>query len=329
MKNNNKKTLRLCGCLLLLACSVWRADAATTLRFGFAGSDSDTQSLAAKEFAQLVKDGSNGELLVRPYGNSMLGNDQAMIAGVRGGTIELEMSGTPNFSGLTPRMSVLDLPFVFADSAHAYRVLDGEIGQKLLDELGAHNLKGLAYWEVGFRDITNSRKPVRVPDDVKGLKIRTSSNPSQIEAFRLLGANPQPLPLAELYNALEMRAVDAQEHPLSITWSSGFYEVQKYLSQTHHAYTALIVVMNKEKFDAMPEAQQKLLVDSARAAGRSQRQMNTENDSKFLVELEAKGMQIEKNVDREAFRKAVSAPLRETFIKQYGSDLLEAIDAQR
>ncbi|AEF23466.1 TRAP transporter substrate-binding protein [Pseudomonas fulva] len=325
---NNKNTLRTLGCLLLLSCTL-QVQAATILRFGFAGSDSDTQSLAAKEFAQRVKDGSKGELVVRPYGNSMLGNDQAMIAGVRGGTIEMEMSGTPNFSGLTPRMSVLDLPFVFADSAHAYRVLDGEIGQKLLDDLETHNLKGLAYWEVGFRDITNSRKPVRVPEDVKGLKIRTSSNPAQIEAFRLLGANPQPLPLAELYNALEMKAVDAQEHPLSITWSSGFYEVQKYLSQTHHAYTALVLVMNKEKFDALPAEQQKLLVDAARAAGQSQRKMNAENDSKFLVELAEKGMQIEPNVDREAFRKAVSAPVREAFVKQHGSELLDAIDALR
>lgn len=325
---NNKNTLRTLGCLLLLSCTL-QVQAATTLRFGFAGSDSDTQSLAAKEFAQRVKDGSKGELVVRPYGNSMLGNDQAMIAGVRGGTIEMEMSGTPNFSGLTPRMSVLDLPFVFADSAHAYRVLDGEIGQKLLDDLETHNLKGLAYWEVGFRDITNSRKPVRVPEDVKGLKIRTSSNPAQIEAFRLLGANPQPLPLAELYNALEMKAVDAQEHPLSITWSSGFYEVQKYLSQTHHAYTALVLVMNKEKFDALPAEQQKLLVDAARAAGQSQRKMNAENDSKFLVELAEKGMQIEPSVDREAFRKAVSAPVREAFVKQHGSELLDAIDALR
>lgn len=327
--NNNKSKLRLCGCLLLLVCSVWRVEASTTLRFGFAGSDADTQSLAAKEFARLVKDGSNGELLVRPFGNSMLGNDQSMIGGVRGGTIEMEMSGTPNFSGMTPRMSVLDLPFVFADSAHAYRVLDGEIGQSLLDDLQAFNLKGLAYWEVGFRDITNSRKPVRVPDDVKGLKIRTSSNPAQIEAFRLLGANPQPLPLAELYNALEMKAVDAQEHPLSITVSSGFYEVQKYLSQTNHAYTALIVVMNKDKFDALPAAQQRLLTESAQAAGRLQRQMNAENDSKFLAALEGKGMQVEPAVDREAFRKVVSGPLRETFAKEHGSQLLDAIDAQR
>ena len=182
---------------------------------------------------------------------------------------------------------------------------------------------------MGFRDITNSRKPVRVPEDVKGLKIRTSSNPAQIEAFRLLGANPQPLPLAELYNALEMKAVDAQEHPLSITWSSGFYEVQKYLSQTHHAYTALVLVMNKQKFDALPAEQQKLLVDAARAAGQAQRRMNAENDSKYLAELAEKGMQIEPNVDREAFRQAVSQPVRDTFIKQHGSQLLDAIDALR
>lgn len=328
MKNNTNTLLSL-GCMLLLSCSMLQAEAATTLRFGFAGADTDTQNLAAKTFARLLKDGSKGELQLRSFGNSMLGNDQAMIASVRGGTLDLEMSGTPNFSGLTPRMSVLDLPFVFADSAHAYRVLDGEIGQQLLDGLSEHNLKGLAYWEVGFRDVTNSRKPVRVPDDVRGLKIRTSSNPAQIQAFRLLGANPQPLPLAELYNALEMKAVDAQEHPLSITWSSGFYEVQKYLSQTHHAYTALVVVMNKQKFDALPAEQQKLLVDSARAAGQAQRRMNAENDSKYLAELAEKGMQIEPNVDREAFRQVVSQPVRDAFIKQHGSQLLDAIDALR
>lgn len=328
MKNNTNTLLSL-GCMLLLSCSMLQAEAATTLRFGFAGADTDTQNLAAKTFARLLKDGSKGELQLRSFGNSMLGNDQAMIASVRGGTLDLEMSGTPNFSGLTPRMSVLDLPFVFADSAHAYRVLDGEIGQQLLDGLSEHNLKGLAYWEVGFRDVTNSRKPVRVPDDVRGLKIRTSSNPAQIQAFRLLGANPQPLPLAELYNALEMKAVDAQEHPLSITWSSGFYEVQKYLSQTHHAYTALVVVMNKQKFDALPAEQQKLLVESARAAGQAQRRMNAENDSKYLAELAEKGMQIEPNVDREAFRQVVSQPVRDAFIKQHGSQLLDAIDALR
>ncbi|MCY1525728.1 hypothetical protein D9M68_607180 [compost metagenome] len=317
------------ACLFSLACSVLPVQAATTLRFGFAGSDSDTQSLAAKEFAQMVEERSKGELKVRSFGNSMLGNDQAMIAGVRGGTIDMEMSGTPNFSGLTPKMSVLDLPFVFNDSAHAYRVLDGEVGQRLLDDLAEHGLKGLAYWEVGFRDITNSRQPVRTPADVKGLKIRTSSNPAQIEAFRLLGANPQPLPLAELYNALEMRAVDAQEHPLSITWSSGFYEVQKYLSPTHHAYTALVVVMNKAKFDGLPAAQQQLLVDAAREAGRLQRKMNTDNDARMLKDLQDKGMQIEPTVDRDAFRAVVVAPLRSTFTEQHGAELLDAIDAER
>lgn len=326
---HNKKKLFACAGLLMLACSALNATAATTLRFGFAGSDSDTQNLAAKEFARMIEAGSKGELQVRTFANSTLGNDQAMIAGVRGGTIDLEMSGTPNFSGLTPKMSVLDLPFAFDDSAHAYRVLDGEVGQGLLTDLEAHNLKGLAYWEVGFRDITNSRRPVLTPVDVKGLKIRTSSNPAQIEAFRLLGANPQPLPLAELYNALEMRAVDAQEHPVSITWSGGFYEVQKYLSPTHHAYTALVLVMNKAKFDALPAAQQQLLVDSAREAGRLQRQMNADNDAQILKDLQEKGMQVEPTVDRDAFRAVVSAPLREEFTKQHGSELLDAIDAAR
>ncbi|MHC5348235.1 TRAP transporter substrate-binding protein [Metapseudomonas furukawaii] len=327
MAMNRKNAL--CACLLSLACAALPAQAATTLRFGFAGSDSDTQSAAAKEFVRLVEQGTRGELRVRPFGNSILGNDQAMIASVRGGTLDMEMSGTPNFSGLNPSMSVLDLPFVFDDSSHAYRVLDGDTGQRLLDDLQAHNLKGLAYWEVGFRDITNSRGPVKVPADVKGLKIRTSSNPAQIEAFRLLGANPQPLPLAELYNALEMKAVDAQEHPLSITWSSGFHEVQRYLSPTRHAYTALVLVMNLEKFRALPDDQQRVLVEAAREAGTLQRRLNAENESRVLAALRDKGMQVETEVDREAFRAVVAAPLREAFSARHGRQLLDAIDAAR
>lgn len=180
------------------------------------------------------------------FPDSTLGNAQTMISAVRGGTIDIEMSGSPNFSGLVSNLNVIDIPFIFKDKAHAYRVLDGEIGQGLMKELEDKGLKGLAFWEVGFRSITNSKHPIKTPDDVKGLKIRTNQNPMYVEAFKLLGANPVPMPLSELYTALETRAVDAQEHPIGIVWSTKLYEVQKYLSLTNHGYTPLLVVMNKQ-----------------------------------------------------------------------------------
>ena len=159
---------------------------------------------------------------------------------------------------------------------HAYHVLDGKVGQSLLDKLAPYDIQGLAFLENGWREVTNNRHPVRSPEDIKGLKIRTTPNPYHIEAFQLLGANPVPLAYAELYSALETGAVDAQEHPLPVLWAGKFYEVQKYLSLTHHAYSPLILVMNKPKFDSLPAKYQTILVEFGARDGqlpaRSQRE---------------------------------------------------------
>src|SRR5699024_10449037 len=205
-----KKLTALFASLTLIAAAV-SAQAETTLRFGYEAPRSDTQHLAAKKFNELLKEKTKGEIKLSLFPDSTLGNAQAMISGVRGGTIDLEMSGSPNFSGLVPNLNVIDIPFIFQNKEHAYRVLDGEIGQGLLKELEDKGLKGLDFWEVGFRSMTNSKHPIHTPEDVKGLKIRTNQNPMYVKAFQLLGANPVPMPLSELYTALETRAVDAQE----------------------------------------------------------------------------------------------------------------------
>jgi tripartite ATP-independent transporter DctP family solute receptor len=128
---------------------------------------------------------------------------------------------------------------MFKDTAHAYRVLDGKVGQDMLDKLDAFGMKGLAFWDNGWRNMTNNLRPITKPDDLKGMKMRTTGSPAHIEAFKLLGSNPVPMPLAELYTALEMKTVDAQEHPIGVLWSAKLYEVQKHLSLTNHAYSAL------------------------------------------------------------------------------------------
>lgn len=295
------------------------------LRMAHSGSETETQHTAALEFAKLVKTKTNGQVEVQVFAASALGNDNTAIAGVRGGTIELATSGTPYYTGMVGRMNVLDLPYMFTNAEHAYKVLDGPIGRGLLDELDTYGMKGLAYWEVGFRSLTNSRRPVRAPEDIKGLKVRTTPNPAHLKAFQILGATPTPMPLAEVFPALENKAIDGQENPVGIVRGNKFNEVQKYMSMTRHAYTAMPVVMNKAKFSSLTLPQQQALMDAALAAGSFQRELIRKNEASDLAYLKAQGMQIEENIDTEPFRRLVADPIKQLFAEKHGTQLVEAV----
>lgn len=323
-----KKTLIASLLAAALAISSIAVKAETILRFGYETPQTDSQHVAAKKFAELLKERTKGEIALKLFPDSTLGNAQAMISGVRGGTIDMEMSGSNNFTGLVPRLNVLDIPFLFRDTAHAHAVLDGPVGEQLLKDLEAQGMKGLAYWENGWRDVTNSRAPVKTPADLKGLKIRTNSSPMNIEAFKLLGANPIPLPFAEVYTALETRTVDAQEHPINVTWSAKFYEVQKHLSLTHHSYSPLIVVMNKAKFDKLPAELQKTLVSSAREAGKYQRQLVADNQKNIIDGLRKAKIDVIEQIDQKPFRDVLGDKVRKMFSDKTegGEALLKAID---
>ena len=297
----------------------------TRLRMAHSGAEAETQHAAALEFARQVKARTNGQVEVQVYPASTLGNDNTAIAGVRGGTIDLCTSGTPYYTGMVGRMNVLDLPYIFTSAEHAYKVLDGSIGRGLLDELEGHGLKGLAYWEVGFRSLTNSRRPVRTPEDIKGLKVRTTPNPAHLKAFQIFGASPTPMPIAEVFSALENKAVDGQENPVGIVRGAKLYEVQKYMSMTRHAYTAMPVVMNKAKFAALPAAHQQALMDAALAAGSYQRELIRKNEAGDIAFLRANGVQVEENINPEPFRKLVAEPIKQMFAEKHGAQLVEAV----
>jgi len=302
---------------------------AQTFRFASEAPRSDTQFIAAEKFNELLKAKTNGALDAKIFPDSTLGAFQAAISGVRGGTIDIAVSGSANFSGLVPLVGIFDIPFLFKDTEHAYRVLDGKVGQSMLDKLDAIGLKGLAFWDNGWRELTNNVRPVKVPADVKGLKVRTTGSPVHIEAFKELGANPVPMPLAELYTALEMKTVDAQEHPLGVLWSAKLYEVQKYLSLTNHAYSALILVMNKAKFDALTPAQQKAVIEAAHEAGKYQRKLNNDNTNKIVADVKKAGVQVVENVDLKPFAESTKG-VRQMFIAKFGgAEEMKQIDAVR
>jgi tripartite ATP-independent transporter DctP family solute receptor len=318
----------LLGVLLAIGAVGASAQAPVKLRFSHTVPESDSQHKAALEFSKRVKERTQGGVEIQVFANSQLGNDVTLVTGVRSGTIDIGATGNPFITGLAPKLNVLDLPYQFTDAQQAYRTLDGPVGRGLLDELGAHQIKGLAFWEIGFRSLANNKRPINGADDIKGLKIRTTPNPSHLKAFQLLGANPQPMPFAEVFGALESGAVDGQENPPTLMLSSKMYEVQKYLSLTRHAYTPLVVIMNKARFEALKPEFQKVILEEASAAAGFQRKLNAEGEKDAFLQLRAKGMQINETPDIDSIRKIVKDGTRKLYVEKNGDALLKAMDAQ-
>lgn len=301
------------------------AQAQTTLRFANTLAPTDTHNVAARQMAENLKDKTGGKLSMTVHPAGSLGNDGAILDGVRLGSIELGLTGNPFFTQLAPRLNVMDLPFLFRDVAHAHKVMDGPIGAELLKDLEKHGMKGLAFWEIGFRHVTNSKRPIRTPEDLKGIKIRTTPNKAHMEAFRLLGANPAPMAFSELYLALQNGTVDAQENPVNNIHDNRMYEVQKHMSFTRHAYTASIIVMNLDRFKALPADQQQAVLDAAREAALYQRKVNAEMEGGNLDRIKAAGVQVIENVDTEPFRKLVAEKVMKTYTDQFGAELVQRI----
>jgi TRAP-type transport system periplasmic protein len=315
------------GTMTMLASTAFAAE--YNLKLAHEVAVESTQHAAAIRYAQLVKERTSGNLQITVYANSGLGPAQQALNLMRGGSIDIIQSGSTTFNGLVGETAALELPFLFQNSEHAYRVLDGKIGQSILDKLEPHGIKGLAFLENGWREVTNNRHPVRSHEDIKGLKIRTTPNPFHIQAFELLGANPVPMAYAELYSALESGAVDAQEHPLPVLWAAKFYEVQNHLTLTHHAYSPLILVMNKPKYESLPAEYQKVLVESARDVANYQRDLNTKQVTEIIAGLKEEGIEVIEEIDTTQFRQIVEEPLRKSFAEKYGMELLDAIAAEK
>lgn len=306
-----------------------RARAQGTMRWRFAHPhpESDSWHKAALRFAELVKQRTDGAIEIQVFGGGVLGNDPTMVNAVRGGSLDIGLTGNPYFTGLAPKLNVLDLPFLFRDRAHVAAVLDGPVGEALRQELNGSNLKALATWDIGWRNLTNNRRAIRTPADLKGLKIRTTPNPAHIKAFTLLGAVPTPMAFTELFTALEMGSVDGQENPVTLILNAKFFEVQKHLTLSRHAFTTGPIVMNKAKFEALPPNLRAILVDTAKETARLQWAMNTETESSSLAELKQHGMQVVETTDREAFRTIVADAVRKDFVDKFGPELPSRIDA--
>lgn len=303
------------------------ASASTRLRLAHPHPDSDSWQTAALQFAERVSAETDGMFEVQVFPNGALGSDQQTISAVRGGSIDICITGNPFFTGLAPRLNALDLPFLFESRDHVAAVMDGPIGDELRAELEGSDLKALATWDIGWRNLTNNRRAVTTPEDMRGLKIRTTPNPAHIKAFELVGAIPTPMAFTELFTALETGTVDGQENPVTLILNARFFEVQRYLSLTRHAFTTAPLVMNNTKFAGYPQDVQDILVRIALETAAAQRQMNAETEGTSLDELKEGGMEVVEEPDREAFAELVTEQVQSDFVEQFGSDLLDQIKA--
>ena len=280
------------GAAFLLPSSAQAEIKDRTLRFAFQNAQEHPQGQGAKKFADIVEQKSGGKIKVRLFPSGQLGGDLQTVSALQGGTIDLTVLNAGLLVGQVKEFGLFDLPFLFESGKEADAVVDGPFGRKLADLLPAKNLMSLGYWELGFRNLTNSRRPVTKLEEIQGLKVRVVQSPLYIDLFNTLGANAVPLPFPELYTALEQKTVDGQENPVTLINTSKFYEVQKHLTLTRHTYNPQIVVFSKRVWDRLDADEKKLIEDAAQEARTFQREYSREQETKALEAVKAAGMQV-------------------------------------
>jgi tripartite ATP-independent transporter DctP family solute receptor len=293
------------------------------LRVGHTLTDDSHYGVGLAKLAELVKAKSGGSMEVQVFGNSKLGNERDLIEGVSLGTIEMCLTSTGPLPSFSKSFMVFDLPFIVQDRLKFYPILDGPTGQGMLDSLSVKAIKGIVFFENGFRNITNSRKPITSPKDMAGMKIRVMENPVHLETFKVLGANPSPMPFGELFTALQQKTMDGQENPLLIIKTSKFYEVQKNLALTGHFYSPAVLMINEKLYKGLAADQQKALMDAASEARDFERNFIIESEKKIVDELKAAGMDVT-SPDKAVFQKATESVYKK-FEAEIGKELIDKI----
>jgi TRAP-type transport system periplasmic protein len=300
------------------------AFAQTTMKISISTAQNSHQGVAIDTFAKEVAARTNGRYKVETFYNGALGGERESIEAVQLGTQELAFSSSGPVPNFVPEAKILDVPFLFRDKAHARAVLDGPIGQELLTKFDAKGFKALAWGENGFRHMTNSKRNVNAPEDLKGLKMRTMENPVHIAAYKGLGIITTPMAFPEVFTALQQGTVDGQENPLPVIMSAKFSQVQKHLSLTGHVYSPCILVMNKGSFEKLSAADKTAFLEAAKVAVKANRDRVDQDDANGVKELRAQGMTVIENVDKTKFV-AMLAPVNAEFEKQFGKANLDKI----
>lgn len=299
-----------------------------TFRISIAGAPGHPSVMGAEKWAELVKQKSGGKMTIKVFPNGLLGGDVQVLSAVQGGTIDFTSMNSGILQSQVKEFAIFDFPFMFENGKEADPILDGAFGKKLADLLPAKGLVNLAYFELGFRNLTNSKRPIAKADDIAGLKIRVIQSPIYIETFNALGANAIPMPITEVYTAMEQKIIDGHENPFSVIETSKFNEVQKFLTVSNHIYNRQSVLASKKKWDALTKDEQDILMATMQEAKLWQRENARTLADQSLTNLK-KSMQVSVLPPEEIAKiRAKIKPVIDKFAANVGPELVQQLQAE-
>lgn len=298
-----------------------------SIRLGHVLPESHSWHIATTGFAEEVNNRTSGRVAIEVFPSGQLGSEKDVIEGLQFGSVQAGLIGSGSFQGIEPRMGIIEMPYAWGARDQAFAALDGDLGAALSGMLDAKGVKVLAWWENGFRNITNNVRPIEKPADLAGLKIRVTPDKVRLATFEGLGAEPAPLSFGELYSALQQGLFDAQENPLAIIYSASFFEVQKYVSLSEHIWGAATLTMSNATWNKISPEDQAIVLEAAVNWGLKQRDMVAAANDELIAKLEEKGMQFNQ-VDKAAFISAVE-PIWESQKDVYGEELLNLLNQYR
>ena len=288
--------MALIMCFSLVACGGGSDDGAAdekiTIQIGHSDTTENLIHKSLENFAAAVNEKTEGRVEIKIYAAEQLGPNSEMIEMVKMGTLDAMMLPSGQQANYCPKFTALSLPFLFSDYEHVYEVLDGEIGQEMLEGLEANNMIQLAWWENGLRQFTNSKVDIQKPADMAGLKFRTPEDKMTIAIFDAYGASASPFAFSELYLALQQGTFDGQENPVANIYANNFQDVQKYLTMVNYQYQPKNMIFSLSTWNKLPEDVQAVLLECAKIYGDEHRQAIVDSEASMLAELEAAGMVI-------------------------------------
>ena len=263
-----------------------------TLTLSTPDPDSSSITVAANQFAKVVKEKSKGEIEIKVYPNgSLYGADpSAAVKQLGAGTLDMLLLSSSLYANFIPKFNMISIPYLFDNTDQFVKYINDKPGQDLLKDVDKLGIKGIGLWTRSFRQITNSLRPIQGPEDLKGMKLRVPNNPLWVEFFKAAGAVPTPMAFGEVYNALQLKTIDGQENPVDVPMSSKFNEVQKYITVSNHMADAWIVGMNNSKFSKLSADQQKVITDASKELQSWKLTYDKEQDNAALQTLKSKGM---------------------------------------
>ncbi len=294
------------------------ADAEITLSLNHVGATTHPYQMGSEKFAELVAEKTGGVIAVEVYPASQIASGAKAVEFVQMGTLDIALESTMSAENFIPEIGVLNLPFLFANEEEAFAALDGDVGKELEAAAETKGFKILCWMYNGFRDISNSVRPITAPEDLKGLKIRVPESQVFLKTFETLGAVPTPMAISEVFTAMQLKTVDGQENPSAVFINNKYNEVNGYYSVTHHIFTAEPMIMNLDKFDSFTEEQQAAILEAAKEAALYQRQVSIESAQKEIQQIEEAGVKINVVEDMTLFQDAVK-PVYDSFNDQYGA----------